>query len=102
MPCTEEWINPNETVAIELNDGTVMLNVRSESTAHRRLVVTSPDGATAWSKPKFDDALLEPICMAGIIRYSYDAGRTWPVNKTIEPGPSMYSDIAVTQNGTIL
>jgi sialidase-1 len=140
VPCTEEWINPNETVAIELNDGRVMLNVRSESKAHRRLITTSKDGATGWSTPKFDDALLEPICMGGIVRYnhdskslilfsnphnldkekgkaepgknrdrkkvsvkiSHDEGQTWPVNKLIEDGPSMYSDIAVTQASTIL
>lgn len=140
VPCTDEWINPNETVAIELNDGRVMLNVRSESKAHRRLVTISPDGATQWSTPKFDEALLEPICMAGIVRYQHDGkslilfsnphnpdkekskaepgknrdrknvsvkisrdeGQTWPVNKTVEAGPSMYSDIAVTQAGTIL
>ncbi len=71
VPNTDEWINPNETVAVELNDGSVMLNVRSESKAHRRLVVTSPDGATNWSKPRFDEALLEPICMGGIVRYEY-------------------------------
>jgi sialidase-1 len=70
VPCTEEWINPNETVAIELADGSVMLNVRSESKAHRRLVTISKDGATNWSTPRFDDALLEPICMAGIVRMS--------------------------------
>ena len=140
VPCTEEWINPNETVAIELNDGSVMLNVRSESKAHRRLVTVSKDGATGWSTPKFDDALLEPICMGGIVRYDHagqnlilfsnphnlekekgqaepgknrdrknvsvkisrDEGKTWPVNKSIEPGASMYSDIAVTKSGTIL
>jgi sialidase-1 len=135
VPCTDEWINPNETVAIELNDGRVLLNVRSESKAHRRLVVTSPDGATNWSRPKFDEALLEPICMAGIVRYNHggkslilfsnpshadtqksgstarknvsikisrDEGQTWPVNKLLEDGPSAYSDLAVTQNGTIL
>jgi sialidase-1 len=140
VPCTDEWINPNETVAIELNDGRVMLNVRSESKAHRRLVVTSPDGATNWSAPKFDDELLEPICMGGIVRYNYgdqngilfsnphnldvtkgkpepgksrtrknvsvklrrDEAQTWPINKLIEDGPSMYSDIAVTHSGTIL
>lgn len=71
VPCTEEWNNPNETVAIELTDGRVMLNVRSESKANRRLVVTSPDGATKWSAPRFDDALVEPICMAGIVRYHH-------------------------------
>lgn len=140
VPCTDEWINPNETVAIELNDGHVMLNVRSESKAHRRLVTISPDGATNWSTPKFDDALLEPICMGGVVRYNHggqslilfsnphnldkekgkaepgknrdrknvsvklsrDEGQTWPVNKLIEDGPSMYSDIAVTHGGTIL
>lgn len=72
VPCTEEWINPNETVAVELKDGSVMLNVRSESKEHRRLVVTSPDGATNWSTPRFDEALLEPICMAGLVRYDQD------------------------------
>lgn len=141
VPCTDEWINPNETVAIQLNDGRVMLNVRSESKAHRRLITTSPDGATGWSTPRFDDALLEPICMAGIVRYEHggqslilfsnphnleggregqpepgksrarknvsvklsrDEGQTWPVSKVLEPGPSMYSDIAVTHAGTIL
>lgn len=140
VPCTEEWINPNETVAVELNDGSVMLNVRSESKAHRRLITISKDGATGWSTPKFDDALLEPICMGGIVRYDHDGqslilfsnphnlekakgkaepgknrdrknvsvklsrdeGQTWPVSKSIEPGPSMYSDIAVTKSGTIL
>ncbi len=140
VPNTEEWINPNETVAIELKDGSVMLNVRSESKAHRRLVTISPDGATKWSTPKFDDALLEPICMGAITRYDHggkslilfsnphnlekakgkadpgqsrdrknvsvkisrDEGKTWAVNKTLESGPSMYSDLGVTQKGTIL
>lgn len=143
VPCTDEWINPNETVALELADGSVMLNVRSESKAHRRLITVSKDGATDWSTPKFDEALLEPICMGGIVRYStvesggknrilfsnpdnlsradgkeeagknrdrknvsvklsYDEGQTWAVNKSIEPGPSMYSDIAVTKAGTVL
>lgn len=141
VPCTDEWINPNETVAVELNDGSVMLNVRSESKAHRRLVTTSKDGANAWTKPRFDDALVEPICMAGLVRYAHggqslllfsnphnldggreghpepgksrarknlsvkasrDEGQTWPVNRVLEPGPSMYSDLAVTKDGTIL
>ena len=71
VPNTEEWVNPNETVAVELQDGRVMLNVRSESKAHRRIIVTSPDGATNWSTPRFDDALLEPICMGGLVRYDH-------------------------------
>lgn len=70
VPDTPELINPNETVIVELADGRVMLNVRSEAKRNRRLVTVSPDGATGWSKPKFDDALLEPICMGSIIRHS--------------------------------
>lgn len=72
VPCTDEWINPNETVAIELENGHVMLNVRNESRTHRRLITTSPDGTTNWTTPRFDDALLEPICMAGLVRYRHD------------------------------
>lgn len=72
IPNTEEWINPNETVAVELGDGTVMLNARSESKAHRRLIVTSKDGASGWSTPKFDEALNEPICMGGLTRHEFD------------------------------
>jgi sialidase-1 len=153
VPCTDEWINPNETVAIELADGRVMLNVRNESKAHRRLVTVSSDGATGWSRPRFDEALLEPICMAGLVRYStsgantgaggknqlagknrilfcnphnleradgkeepgksrdrknisvkvsYDEAQSWSAGKTIEEGWSAYSDIGVTQQGTIL
>jgi sialidase-1 len=141
VPNTEEWINPNETVAVELTDCRVMLNVRNESKTHRRLVTISNDGATGWSTPQFDDALLEPICMAGLVRYQHgeeslllfsnphnleggregkpepgksrarknlsvklsrDNGRTWPVHRPLEPGPSMYSDLAVTKSGTIL
>jgi len=140
VPSTEDWVNPNETIAVELRDGRVMLNVRSESKAHRRLITTSPDGASQWSTPRFDDALLEPICMASLVRYAHegenlllfsnphnlskakgkeepgtsrdrknlsikvsrDEGQTWTVNKSLEPGPSMYSDLAVTPAGTIL
>ncbi|WP_166647225.1 exo-alpha-sialidase [Prosthecobacter fusiformis] len=86
VPNTEEWINPNETVAVELSDGSVMLNVRSESKAHRRLVTISKDGATGWSTPRFDDALLEPICMGGIVRYSSAA--TGQKNRLLFSNPS--------------
>ena len=65
---TPEFIHPNETVIAQLEDGSVMLNSRSESKRHRRLVTIGPDGATNWSEPRFDQQLLEPICMAGLVR----------------------------------
>ncbi|MBL8792412.1 MAG: exo-alpha-sialidase [Planctomycetia bacterium] len=68
VPNNEKYVNPNETVIAQLADGRVMLNVRSESKDHRRLVTTSADGATNWSAPVFHEQLLEPICMASICR----------------------------------
>ncbi len=67
---TEPLTNPNETVIAQLADGRVMLNIRSESRQHRRAVAFSDDGATKWTKPVFDDKLLEPICMASLCRLS--------------------------------
>jgi sialidase-1 len=73
LPDTAEHVIPNETVAVELADGRVMLNSRTESPAHRRLVTISPDGATRWSPPRFQSELLEPICMASIVRLTTTA-----------------------------
>jgi sialidase-1 len=134
-------VNPNETVAIELADGAVMLNIRHESLQHRRAVSYSPDGISQWTRPEFINDLYEPVCMAGLTRLSsvkehgrsrllfsnphnatdpipnhpsrfyvrknlslkisYDEGRTWPVNKTLEAGTSGYSDLAVLPDGTV-
>ena len=140
-PNEGEWSIPNETCAVQLADSRVLLNMRTESKANRRLLTTSRDGATAWSRPQFHEQLLEPICMATMVRLSeapaknrllfanpdnlartdgkevagknrdrknvsvklsYDESATWPVNKTIEPGFSGYSDLAVANDGTIL
>lgn len=36
------------------------------------------------------------------IRLSRDDGKTWPFFKTLHPGPSAYSDLAVLPDGTVL
>lgn len=36
------------------------------------------------------------------IKLTSDEGKTWPVNKVLEPGYSAYSDLAVLPDGTIL
>ncbi|QDU31040.1 Sialidase precursor [Anatilimnocola aggregata] len=138
---TKPLVNPNESILLQLADGRVMINSRSESPEHRRAVSISPDGSTGWSEPKFHDQLLEPICMANLVRWtttkesdknrivfsnphnleranakpgqgrdrknvslklSYDEGATWPVNKTLEAGPSGYSDMAIARDGTLI
>jgi sialidase-1 len=35
------------------------------------------------------------------VKLSYDEGKTWPVNKTLESGYSAYSDLAVGPDGAI-
>jgi sialidase-1 len=139
IPNTPDWVYPSEAVAVELTDGRVLFNSRSESKAHRRLIAYSKDGATNWTTPVFHDELVEPICLGSMIRLSEkpsrllfvnpnnltradgketpgmgrdrknisvrlstDEGRTWPVTKVLEPGPSGYSDLAVAKDGTIL
>ena len=127
----EEFVNPSETVAVELTDGRVMLNIRNENTNHRRLVSYSDDGATKWTKPVFDESLFEPICFGSIqrlsakpyasknrilfvnpnsgsrarrnltVRLSYDEGQSWPVQMVLEPGIAGYSDLAVGHDGSI-
>ncbi|MDO8538977.1 MAG: sialidase family protein [Opitutaceae bacterium] len=127
-----EELGPSEAAAVELGDGRVMLNVRNHSPTGRRLSVFSRDGATGWSAPQFHEPLTEPVCMAGLarwpareadkpvrilfsnpasgtrerrnltVRLSEDDGRTWPVSRSLEPGPSAYSDLAVLRDGTIL
>lgn len=67
---TAETPNPSETMAVELADGRVMLNVRNESSKFLRLISFSRDGAEGWTPPRFDDELFEPVCAASIIRLS--------------------------------
>lgn len=143
LPGAADGPNPTCGEALELADGRVVLNARSESRSNRRLVTIGTNGATGWNSPYFDPALLEPGCMGSLIRLSkkpvddrnrilfsnpdnlrrrdgkegpgrprdrvnlslklsYDEGVTWPVNKTLDPGVSAYSDLAVLPDGTIL
>lgn len=63
----EPLVNPSETIAVQLSDDRVLLNIRSENRIYQRAISTSDDGATGWSPIEFDDELYEPICMAGIV-----------------------------------
>ncbi len=66
--------NPSETLALELADGRVMLNIRHELAAHRRAYVYSHDGAHDWTTPLLHPQLLEPVCMGSTIRLSSKLG----------------------------
>jgi sialidase-1 len=64
------WPSPTAPSIVQLADGRVMLNVRSRAQANRRIVTVSPDGAAGWRQPHYDPSLLEPLCEAGLVRYS--------------------------------
>ncbi len=140
VPREGEYGNPNETMITTLSDDRVLLVNRNVSKPNRKLLTTSADGATGWTKPIFHPQLWEPICMASIVAHpaqpglllysaphtlgrdaagqeipgkrglrenltiqlSRDDGQTWPVSRTLDPGKSAYSDLAVLPDGTVL
>ncbi|MCB1122381.1 MAG: glycoside hydrolase [Verrucomicrobiae bacterium] len=136
----QSYIDPNESVALELADGRVMINSRSDSPENRRIVTIGPNGATDWGKPTMHNDLWDPVCHGSLvrltkkpeyrknrilftnpnsierskryhttwqrrenvtIRMSYDEGKTWPVSKVLDAGPSGYSDMSVGPDGTV-
>lgn len=131
VPDVVGFKNPSETMAVQLRDGRVMLNIRNESTQRRRGVSISKDGISGWSDPTYIEDLFEPICMASIIgtRYkrknylvfvnpdsehiekhprenltiklSKDEGKTWPVSKVLNEGSSGYADLAIGDDHTV-
>jgi sialidase-1 len=86
--------NPNEMQLIQLADGTVMANIRTGDQARLRAIAFSPDGIHNWTKPVFDSHLYDPICAAGIVRYSMappdDRNRILFVNPDSESLPEAH------------
>ncbi|UCH35838.1 MAG: exo-alpha-sialidase [Armatimonadota bacterium] len=120
----------DECEVVELTGDRLMLNMRNNNPVlHARQVAVSGDGGLTWTDQRFDPALIEPVCQASIRRYSwpeqgesvilfsnpasesgrvnmtvrasYDEGTTWPIAKTLHPGPSAYSCLAVVPSGEI-
>ncbi len=118
----------NECQVVELSDGRLMLTMRNyDRSRSRRQRAFSKDGGLTWQDQGFDDALLDPICQASILRYSWpgpgkenvilfanpasakrenmtvhasvDDGRTWTPQCRLHAGPSAYSDLAVMPDG---
>jgi sialidase-1 len=130
-------VGSNESAVVELADGTVMLNMRNargksapKDTPRERAIALSKDGGKTFGEMTHDSALIEPICQASIVRYtwpgeggkgrilfanpankeqrtdmtvriSYDEGKTWPVSQLIHKGWSCYSAITPLPDGSI-
>jgi sialidase-1 len=74
VPNEGDFGDPNETMITTLSDGRVMLVSRNVSSANRKLLTVSSDGASHWSRPTFHDQLWEPICMASIANFPSKPG----------------------------
>jgi sialidase-1 len=61
----------DESQALELNDGTLMLNMRGNMGMSCRGVATSKNGGDSWSSVRWDRMLNECPCQASIVRYSF-------------------------------
>jgi sialidase-1 len=59
--------SPNETVATQLPNGKVMVNIRSGGNEHLRAVSASANGISDWSPIRFDPQLFDPTCDAGLL-----------------------------------
>lgn len=125
-----ELITPevNESQIVELDDGTLMMNMRSYNGKASRATSLSYDGGETWSEIEHAPQLVEPICQGSIIHYggydgadmylfsnpsvpynrthmtiqtSFDECRTWSNSKLIYSGPSAYSCLTKLPNGNV-
>lgn len=72
----------------------------SEAPAKNRLLFANPDNL---SRTDGKEAAGKGRDRKNVsVKLSHDESATWPVNKTIEPGFSGYSDLAVANDGTLL
>ena len=69
----------SESSVAELFDGSVLLSARNTDRRNRRVVVSSRDGATGWSAPRFLNDVFEPGCMAGLASHPGAPGADRPL-----------------------
>jgi sialidase-1 len=121
----------NEDQLVELTDGTLLLNMRSEAAKGCRIGATSADGGKTWSGAFDIPELPDSCCQGSILRYtwagqpggksrilfsnpatkqgrhtgtvrlSYDEGKTWPVAKVISQDTFAYSCLTFLPDGRI-
>ena len=60
------WVN--ESQAVELSDGSVLMNMRHNGQNRYRYTTVSPNGQSQFSKPVPDKQLPDAICFGSIIR----------------------------------
>ena len=118
----------NECSVAELPNGNLLLNMRNYNATRVRRVTSSKDGGQSWAPLRPDSALIEPVCQASLlwysykgktpfpafsnpasqkarthmtVRVSYDEGRSWPLSYLVYEGPSAYSNLVALPNGNL-
>jgi sialidase-1 len=119
----------NEVQMVELTNGVVRFNARGWGAKGLRRTALSGDGGRTWPDIRDVPELVEPSCMAALLRIneaasglssriiysgpcgrgrtngtvhlSYDDGETWPVKKTIYPGRFAYSGLIALPGGIL-
>ena len=120
----------NECAIAELPEGNLMLNMRNYDRSKKtRKISLSEDGGLTWGNIYPDKSLVEPICQASLLRYSfaesgisrilfsnpankekrenmtlrisYDEGSTWEKSIVLFSGPSAFSDLTRLPNDNI-
>lgn len=113
-----------ECTVAELEDGTLLLNIRNGNELARK-VSRSEDGGVTWSAPEISYDLTDPHCQGSMvisdtdpyqvffanaastertnmtIKLSIDGGVSWASQKLIHPGPSAYSDLVMISENEI-
>ncbi|MCS7073277.1 MAG: glycoside hydrolase [Bacteroidia bacterium] len=116
----------DECMAVELSDGTVLLNMRNQNKKQNcRKISLSHNGGQDWTIPVCDSNLVEPTCQASILsatsstlyflnprhaiqrknltlQQSTDDGKTWQLVQVLRNGKSAYSDMVELPNGAVL
>ncbi|NLH49196.1 MAG: exo-alpha-sialidase [Myxococcales bacterium] len=115
----------DESQVAELDDGSLIINMRDLSAEHRRQIARSDDEGLTWSATTYDDALPDPSCQGSLlqtpygllfsnpvgeveilrhdltVRLSEDGGETWAASKLLHPGPSAYSALSILPDGRL-
>ena len=119
----------NECAIAELDDGTLLLNMRSYRGKSQRVSSRSTDGGVTWSPCVDEPELVEPVCQGSLVRVpatkttpsllaftnpadpkkrqnltlrlSSDGGKTWPRSLVLCSGSSIYSSLAVLPGGDL-
>ncbi|MFZ2339206.1 MAG: sialidase family protein [Bacteroidales bacterium] len=116
----------NESQLAELEDGKLVMNMRSYNDRSCRAISLSSDGGATWTEIEHDPYLVESKCQASLYEYgsfnsrnlylfsnpavpsgrrsmtikaSFDNCRSWSNSKLVWAGPSAYSCLAGLNNG---